>query len=479
MKKTIRIHIHAMPTYTPTEATLYLAGNVNNWQPADAAFRFKPNSDGSYSLEFQTDVDTLEFKITRGDWQNAEGGANGTESPNRIFKPGPGDNELWLRIESWTDLRHEAGQKAVSENVLLLHDAFEIPQLGRRRRIWAILPPDYRSTEKRYPVVYMQDGQNLFDNPAAIFGSWGIDQALNRLFLQNSDNAAGMQARPILIGIENGGAHRISEYSPWQHPEHGGGEGAAYLDFICQTLKPFVDARLRTLPGREHTGIMGSSMGGLFSMYAALERPDRFGMAGIFSPSLWFSKDILPYVKARRPEHLQKILLMAGQQESKSMVGDLLDLYETLLEAGHDDRDLHYDLHADGVHAEWFWAREFEHALRWLFGEMPGHTHGISDEYIRFRLDESSKHLVVRVDPRLRQPLLEVRDYCHYREIRHTLENEETRIPYAAWEDCLYSIRLLSGDDLVFSRRVHLSQVTAYTPPAGKTSRHRKQTLQS
>ena len=457
--KTIRFHLQALPAYTPPEAPLFLAGNFNGWQPADPRYRFRSNPDGSYDVDLQTDLDLLEYKITRGHWSSAEGDAHAGERPNRVFKPGADDSDAWVRVESWTDMPAFAGQFPAPENIVLLHPHFYLPQLGRHRRIWACLPPDYWAGNRRYPVVYMQDGQNLFDNPGAQFGSWGVDKALNRLFLHHSLPGAEDAVQPILIGIENGAEHRIDEYSPWRNPDYGGGEGGQYLDFLCQTLKPFVDEHLRTLPGREHTGIMGSSMGGLLALYAALERPDVFGMAGVFSPALWFAKAVFEAAGKPKPDLPVRLLLMAGQRESATMVSDLLDLYETLLAAGHADENLHYDLHSDGAHSEWFWAREFDHALRWLFGDMPGHTHGVSDEWIQFQLDEAAKQLVVRVDRRLRQPLLEVRDYCHDRRFQHPLTPADNRIPYAEWEECLYSIRLLSGDDLVFSRRVHLNQV--------------------
>ncbi|HRI61324.1 MAG TPA: alpha/beta hydrolase-fold protein, partial [Saprospiraceae bacterium] len=441
----------------PPGAALFLAGNINDWQPNDERFRFQPNGDGSYGLVFQADLDTLEYKITRGDWSAAEGDAAGRELPNRIFKPGAPENELWMRVESWTDLYRKGQGFTLPENLLLLHPDFFMPQLGRSRRIWACLPPDYWANPKqRYPVVYMQDGQNLFDNPGAMFGSWSIDKAMNRLFL-NDRQPLAVSRQPIVIGIENGGEHRIAEYSPWQNARHGGGEGAQYLDFVCDTLKPFVDEHLRTLPGREYTGIIGSSMGGLLSLYAAIEKPDVFGRAGVFSPALWFSKEIFQMVKNRKPVFPVKILLMAGQQESRNMVGDLLDLYETLLETGHAEENLHYDLHSDGVHSEWFWAREFEHALHWLFGETPGHENGgVSDELIKFRVDKESKELIINIAPKINEPRLEIRDYCHNRQFHHTLGHSDNRISYAEWENCIYSLRLHSMGDLVFSRRVAL-----------------------
>lgn len=455
--KTLRIHLQSLPPYTPPGAAFYLAGDFNDWHPADERARFWQQGDGSYALELPLTVENMACKITRGDWASAEGDARGRERPNRVVKTGATETQLWFGVQSWTDFPAETAHPAAAPNVVLLHPNFSMPQLNRQRRVWAYLPPDYWTSGRRYPVVYMQDGQNLFDNPEALFGSWGIDRAINRLFGQTSDDSF---LTPIVVGIEHGGAHRSDEYSPWHNGQHGGGQGMQYLDFVCHALKPFVDERLRTLPEREHTGIMGSSMGGLISLCAALEKPDVFGMAGVFSPSLWFSKEVLNLAKKRRPVFPVKILLMAGQQESRDMVGDLLDLYENLLEAGHEEHNLHYDLHSDGVHSEWFWAREFEHALRWLFGDAPGHEHGgVPDDWFKFRLDEARKEMILRVSPQLAKPLLEIRDYCHDRRWEHPLAAGDNRIPYAVWEECLYSFRIHTGGDLVFSRRAHLNQM--------------------
>ena len=236
---------------------------------------------------------------------------------------------------------------------------------------------------------------------------------------------------------------------------------------MCDTHKPLIDARLRTLPGREHTGIMGTSMGGLISLFAALEKPDVFGTAGVFSPSLWFSKEIFRLAKNRKPVFPVKILLMAGQQESRDMVGDLLDLYENLLEAGHEEHFVRYAVPSDGTHSECFWAREFEPALRWLFGvsAVPEHG-GVWDGLVKFQLNKTVKELIINVGPHIRQPRLEIRDYCHDRRWEHPLGAGDNRIPYAIWEECLYSFRIHTEGDLVFSRRVHLDQMEALNEPS-------------
>jgi predicted alpha/beta superfamily hydrolase len=303
--------------------------------------------------------------------------------------------------------------------------------------------------------LYMQDGQNLFDAYGSFSGEWAVDKALNRLFTSDEHPMSSC----IVIGIENGGINRTAEYSPWTHPEYGGGEGEKYVDFVCQTLKPYVDSVLRTLPERENTGIMGSSMGGLISLYAALTQPQIFGMAGVFSPSLWFSKEVFDLAKKSIPGSHPNILLMAGQRESETMVSDLLDLYEDLVNAGHPEEQLHYDLHSDGEHAEWFWAREFEHALLWLLGNDPHHDHRHTHNGgIHFEVEKDTKTLIITLKRPLEQPVIEIRDYCHGKQFVHSLSNSgPTLIPYHDWEDCIYSIRLKTAEDLLFSKRIHLS----------------------
>lgn len=180
-----------------------------------------------------------------------------------------------------------------SPNVAVVDTAFAMPQLGRTRRIWVYLPPGYAASDRRYPVLYMHDGQNVFDAATSYAGEWGVDEALDSL-------AAAGDPGIIVVAIDNG-PERIAEYSPWTHPRAGGGQGDAYVDFLANTLKPWVDARYRTRPGPQHTGIMGSSMGGLISLAAAFRMPDVFGQIGVFSPSLWFSDSAFVAARESRP----------------------------------------------------------------------------------------------------------------------------------------------------------------------------------
>lgn len=164
-------------------------------------------------------------------------------------------------------------------------------------------------------------------------------------------------------------ASRLDEYSPWVNPSYGGGQGASYVAFITETLKPFIDNNYRTLPQRDHTGIMGSSMGGLISLYAAIERQDIFGKAGVFSASFWFAEECYTHVSNTGKQSDMRIYLIAGGQEGSNnqQVADMLEMEETLLLAGFSSTEIRTEGHPDGAHSEWYWRREFPTAYEWLF----------------------------------------------------------------------------------------------------------------
>ena len=131
----------------------------------------------------------------------------------------------------------------------ILSDAFDMPQLGRARRVWLYLPPDYESNpERRYPVLYMHDGQNVFDEATSYAGEWGVDETLDAM------HAAG-ELSVIVVAVDHGVERRFDEYSPWNNAQYGGGEGDEYVDFLVETLKPYVDAHYRTLPDRANARV--------------------------------------------------------------------------------------------------------------------------------------------------------------------------------------------------------------------------------
>jgi predicted alpha/beta superfamily hydrolase len=355
--------INQVPAYTPANANIYMAGTMNGWNPASAAHQLTRLPDSSWAITLPTPSSTLQFKFTRGSWATVEGTATGGPRANRSYAVGGADT-VRISILSWEDLHGGGGgggQSTANAQVQVLTDSFYMPQLNRYRRIWAYLPPDYDSlTNKRYPVIYMHDAQNLFDNLTAFAGEWEIDESMNSLFQQGDRGA-------IVIGINNGGSQRINEYSPWVNAQYGGGQGAAYVDFIVQTLKPYVDQQFRTDSTRLGTAIWGSSMGGLISQYAAMQYQSVFSKVGVFSPSLWFSSQVYSQVSSIGKQFPMKFFILAGAQESASLVAQVTQLKNDLLANGFTASEVELVVKADGQHSEWFWRREFKPAYQWLF----------------------------------------------------------------------------------------------------------------
>jgi predicted alpha/beta superfamily hydrolase len=252
-----------------------------------------------------------------------------------------------------------------SPQVQVLRENFWMPQLGRRRRVWIYLPADYaQQPARRYPVLYLHDGQNVFDEATSFAGEWGIDETLDELYASGRD-ATGC----IVVAVDNGGEFRGDEYVPWRNKTvKTGGQGAAYADFLALTLKPFIDRSFRTQPDAAHTGIAGSSLGGLISVYAALRYPKVFGRVGAFSPAFWICNDkLLTYVKKHPPMPSTKFYFVGGLKESKWMLPQMTAWRDVLRASGVPNNNLSLQAHADGEHSEWFWRREFAAAYEWLF----------------------------------------------------------------------------------------------------------------
>ncbi|MCP5092097.1 MAG: alpha/beta hydrolase [Gammaproteobacteria bacterium] len=233
-------------------------------------------------------------------------------------------------------------------------------QLGRERAIRIYLPPNYSLSDRRYPVVYMHDGQNLFDDATSYSGEWGVDESLDEL-------AATSRLALIVVGIDNGGEKRMNELSPWPNADIGDAEGEGYMDFIVNQLKPMIDQKYRTLSDRDNTAILGSSMGGLISHYAVTHYPNIFSKAGIFSPSYWFSPEVYEYTRERPPTDDARLYLMIGEREGEEGVDNLLAMEKELLELGHPPNNLHTEVVPDGEHHEALWRAHFAHAITWLF----------------------------------------------------------------------------------------------------------------
>ncbi len=240
------------------------------------------------------------------------------------------------------------------------------PELANRRDVLVALPPSYGQGEARYPVVYMQDGQNLFDSATSYAGDWQLRETLA------AHAAGGIEA--IVVGIPNMGEERKDEYAPFADARHGGGRGEAYMRFLLRTLKPLIDREFRTRPGSPDTSIAGSSLGGLLSLYAFLSRPDAFGAVAALSPSLWFARGaIFRWARGRRiGGGGGRVYLDAGGREPARTVRDARRMRDLLASNGYvPGATLAYLEDPDGGHDEPSWARRFRAAFPFLVTGSP------------------------------------------------------------------------------------------------------------
>ena len=270
------------------------------------------------------------------------------------------------------------GRHTVAGDIRIVQ-GFESPELDNRRDIVVYLPPSYLGTIRRYPVVYMHDGQNIFDAATSYAGEWYADETMEEL----AD--AGIEA--IVVGIPNMGDRRFHEYIPFPAPDLVDVQGDEYVTFIADTLKPVIDRDFRTLTDASSTGIIGSSLGGLISLYAMFRRPEVFGLAGVFSPALrWGRGGIFPFMR-QVPYARGKIYLDVGTAEGVGLaeegmsqqtfasqyVAQVRKMNQLLMgkgyRAGH---DLLYVEDKGGIHHESAWARRLPDALRFLLSGSGG-----------------------------------------------------------------------------------------------------------
>jgi predicted alpha/beta superfamily hydrolase len=261
----------------------------------------------------------------------------------------------------WQDYPLDDGKLHSVVGTLKVCRGFTSPQLENARDILVYLPPSYAtSPERRYPVIYMQDGQNLFDVATSFAGEWEVDQTLEQTARED-----GLEA--IVVGIPNMGKARLDEYTPFKDQKLGGGLGRRYVSFIAHTLKPCIDADFRTLTGRESTGIAGSSLGGLVSLYGFFRYPRVFGFVGCMSPALWLSeRRIFQFVEAM-PHRPGRIYIDCGTAEGEAETLDVERLCSILRSKGYEvGKDLVCVIEPGAAHEEKAWARRFRGELKFL-----------------------------------------------------------------------------------------------------------------
>lgn len=341
---------------------IFIAGNFNSWVPNDKSSEFV-HSTGKKKITLSLEKGNYEYKFTRGDWSKGESDEKGNPVNNRLIKIN-GDTIIPVSIEGWSDHFNTTSVSkniyTASKNVHILDSAFYIPQLERFRRIWIYLPENYKISKKSYPVLYMQDGQNLFDNSTSYSGEWGVDEFLDSMFTEN-------RKQIIVVGIDNGQEKRMREYNPWEFQNFGKGEGDLYADFLVKTLKPFVDKNYRTRRNKKNTSLAGSSMGGLISLYTVLKYPKVYGSAGIFSPAFWTASGIDSTVLNKAKNLRSKLFFYAGGKEGDSMIPDMQRIEAEIKKLSKSPIKEVIDM--DAKHHEAAWRKAFPVFYEWGYGK--------------------------------------------------------------------------------------------------------------
>lgn len=356
-------------TITNGAADYYMAGNFNSWNPKDEKYRFKKDNGGNFVLYKIFDKSSnLEFKFTKGNWQTVECDNNGNDIENRYLKTDTTTFAVYT-ISGWKDkFKPQEKRHTASNHVSIIDTAFYIPQLNRYRRIWVYLPEGYGASSKRYPVMYLHDGQNVFDEYTSGFGEWGVDECLDTLIAKGKPPC-------IIVAIDNDGLKRMGEYNPYEFELNMSGrqkqkftaEGDLYIRFITQTLKPFIDKNYKTIPSKENTMIAGSSMGGLISYYAAVKYPDIFGKVGVFSPAFWTAQGINALTDSVSSKLNSKFFFYMGALEGGKYLDDMRTIVEKL--GTFSNTMIYTIIDEQGRHNEAAWRKWFAEFYNWIIAD--------------------------------------------------------------------------------------------------------------
>ena len=346
-----------VPANTP-DGEVYISGSFQSpmWDVNNAP-KLAKISATQYQIVVQN-VTTIQYKLLCGkSWDYVEVGADRIDILDRSASvESPNVN---ITVEGWMNV--------ASPTNLITHTFSSFLPLEGTRRIIIYLPPDYYTNPtKHYSVLYMHDGQNIFEQGP--FGSWNMQVALHELY--NAGKNVG-----IVVGIDNGPG-RLKEYAPFPNAnyENGIAQGDAYLQAIKDNVIPYVNANYRTLSGRENTGICGSSMGGLISYYAALKEESVFGRIGVISPSFWFCKNDLSAYLANWTSNFKantRIYFICGDNEGESTVPDMQNFYSDTKAKQFEEVNLKQEIVTGGAHNEAAWSQQIGRVYAFLFQPTP------------------------------------------------------------------------------------------------------------
>jgi predicted alpha/beta superfamily hydrolase len=383
-KDTVTITFKVKPAPgTATDAKLYLAGDakaLGEWK-ADG-FKLTRGEDGIYSGKVQLPRDKqVEYKVTRGSWETVEKNGDGSEINNRTLTPTK-DATVEIEVKKWADTaKVETGEKppekkSTRSGDIRVHATFP-SKFVATRDILVYLPSGYeRDSDRRYPVLYMHDGQNVFDAATSFAGvEWRADETATRLIQED-------KIEPLIIVAIANTPHRMDEYTldHDKRRDQGSGAGLGYMKFVTEEVKPFIDKTYRTRPDRNSTAVGGSSLGGLISLELCRCNPQVFGSCMAMSPALAWA-DYATLERIERDKGWIKdcrFWIDAGTREGdaqanqNAMVGGVLRLEAKLIWGGLKKGEGYELLIVDGAqHNEAAWADRLDKALMFLFPPQP------------------------------------------------------------------------------------------------------------
>lgn len=363
-QKKVNVEIIVISETVPPSSGVYVTGNNNslgNWQP-DAVKLNKMSKDKWSEKFIFNHGDKIEFKVTRGSWANEALNDDGSVPSNYIIEVKK-DTTIQITVKLWADDSEGRKKEGQITGIVKYHLKVAADNL-KPRDIIVWLPPNYYLDDnKRYPVLYMHDGQNIIDPRTSAFQvDWQIDEAADSLIRREL-------IEPIIIVGTYNTANRRSEYSE-------NDTGYAYMKFIVDSLKPFIDKSYRTISSREFTATGGSSMGGLISFMLVWEYPDIFSKAICMSPAF----------RVRRFDFVDNVETYSGEKKKIQMYidngGDELDtqiqlgvddMLKALTEKGYSEgKDYYWFRDKDAPHNEISWSKRIWRALIYLFGTEKG-----------------------------------------------------------------------------------------------------------
>lgn len=362
----VEVVLHQKPKQHQQDP-IYITGAFNKWAPGDSVSLLSKAIAGKQKFTINNvKPGLLEFKFTRGNWPTLESTKDG-----RLVAPRKAiitkDTLINVNIEGWRD---DFPASTASKQVHLLSDKFDVPQLGLKRKIWIYLPEGYEKSKEKYPVLYMHDGQDLFDEATSQgrIGplEWGVDETIDKA-----------KNKVIVVAVEHDEdkLKRVQEYFYTDNPDNANVEGKKHLDFMVNTLKPYIDKNYRTKTDKANTFMSGSSMGGLITFYAGLNYPDVFGTLGVLSPSIWLdhgniNKEIA--AKLNQPAvKKQRYFFYGGGNENRtkpdgSFVKMNDDINKAVAEFKSSGADIKVSINPEGRHGAWYWRSAFAEFYNWL-----------------------------------------------------------------------------------------------------------------